>query len=689
MSLVSSSPGTQWSFDPQGNRTIAYISVSDSHNTNSTSIETVGNNITDDGNNSGWSFDLDSPVVTLTALSPDPTSDNTPTLAGTVTDGVGTVSAVQFQIDSTVGTWSDCNANDGAFNAATESYACGVTAPLADGSHTMYIRATDSFTNSTSTGYVSDTFVIDTTAPIAVSLSDPGNNSYTSNDRPTFKWKAATDATSGIAKYILEVDNPTVGSSNTSGDFTIDSIPADGTQEYVTFKYVVRYENFSDTDSDNNYISLYTRSSSDWSKDSSSGENDGKLREGKVRWTVKAVDNTGIETTSSSSIFVDKTPPSTTLTQVNDKSVTSDTFSSNDKTITLVGKLSDPLTGGDTTINQDETGPRIAAGPKQLQITFEKKVGLLYELVSNYVINVDRSFWSCDQNEVIDNSKQLCDKYFPFEFSADQALEVGSYKIVVSGSDKVDNTAESTFYLNIVSLNQIATPDEIEAINEVVKELSPELQAEVIQTVEMTKSEPAHEATVLEKTESTFLSVISEIVSTLQGIYSAVGTGIFETAKAMTQGLVTIASKLPDFTEGILAFMSKRASATSKNIATLTLSIEKTTQSISHSIGNGFVKLGYLFIAEPTEIYNVNVVVISPTSVKISWKTNTVATGKVNYGLNETYALDIQSQEQVTDHEFTLRNLTPDTEYHFEVMSQGKNYVYDANRRFTTPSEVQ
>ncbi|MDQ5951760.1 MAG: hypothetical protein QG639_1041, partial [Patescibacteria group bacterium] len=31
--------------------------------------------------------------------------------------------------------------------------------------------------------------------------------------------------------------------------------------------------------------------------------------------------------------------------------------------------------------------------------------------------------------------------------------------------------------------------------------------------------------------------------------------------------------------------------------------------------------------------------------------------------------------------------LEPDTEYSFEVMSHGKNYVYDANRKFKTLKE--
>jgi hypothetical protein len=99
------------------------------------------------------------------------------------------------------------------------------------------------------------------------------------------------------------------------------------------------------------------------------------------------------------------------------------------------------------------------------------------------------------------------------------------------------------------------------------------------------------------------------------------------------------------------------------------------------------VQLGYVFIKEPTTITGVQVLVLSPTTARISWKTNHPANGKVNYGLDETYPFDVQSEKRTTEHEFTLTGLQPDTLYHFEVMSHNKNYVYDANRKFSTPAE--
>jgi len=55
ISLVSSSPGTQWNIDPQGSRTVSYLKVQDSVNTNLTSI-IAGTGSTDLGNNVNWDF---------------------------------------------------------------------------------------------------------------------------------------------------------------------------------------------------------------------------------------------------------------------------------------------------------------------------------------------------------------------------------------------------------------------------------------------------------------------------------------------------------------------------------------------------------------------------------------------------------------------------------------------------------
>ena len=57
LSLRSTSGGTQWRIDPQGNRSVSYLDVRDSNNINATAIDAGNNNNTNSGNNTNWTFD--------------------------------------------------------------------------------------------------------------------------------------------------------------------------------------------------------------------------------------------------------------------------------------------------------------------------------------------------------------------------------------------------------------------------------------------------------------------------------------------------------------------------------------------------------------------------------------------------------------------------------------------------------
>ncbi|OQY26674.1 MAG: hypothetical protein B6244_12980, partial [Candidatus Cloacimonetes bacterium 4572_55] len=56
LSLRSSTPGTQWDINPQGTRTIGFLDVQDSKNTNATDIDATGSGFVDSGNNIKWKF---------------------------------------------------------------------------------------------------------------------------------------------------------------------------------------------------------------------------------------------------------------------------------------------------------------------------------------------------------------------------------------------------------------------------------------------------------------------------------------------------------------------------------------------------------------------------------------------------------------------------------------------------------
>lgn len=94
LSLRSDSDGDQWIIDPQGTRTIEYLDVKDSNNTNATVITVTGLNITDSGNNTNWGFNS-APAFSVT-VSDGGSSGSSPTNVGasvtftaTATDGDG------------------------------------------------------------------------------------------------------------------------------------------------------------------------------------------------------------------------------------------------------------------------------------------------------------------------------------------------------------------------------------------------------------------------------------------------------------------------------------------------------------------------------------------------------------------------------------------------------------------------
>ena len=104
--------------------------------------------------------DTAAPSVTIVALTPDPTNDNTPTFTGTATDVLSNISSVEYKVDS--GSWTAATASDGAFNSLSEGYTF-TTSALSDGAHTVYVRATDSATNTTAeASYATDSFTVQT-----------------------------------------------------------------------------------------------------------------------------------------------------------------------------------------------------------------------------------------------------------------------------------------------------------------------------------------------------------------------------------------------------------------------------------------------------------------------------------------------------------------------------------------------
>jgi len=161
--------------------------------------------------------DIIPPTVTIVALSPDPTRDNTPTFTGTATDTEGNISSVEYRVDS--GSWALATASDDAFDEISEEYTF-TTSTLTDGAHTVYVRATDAASNTTAEDdYATDSFTVDATAPTVVSVSP--------EDEAT---GVAVD-TVVTATFSEAMDDSTI----TTSSFTLDSVAGSVSYDSDTF----------------------------------------------------------------------------------------------------------------------------------------------------------------------------------------------------------------------------------------------------------------------------------------------------------------------------------------------------------------------------------------------------------------------------------------------------------------------
>lgn len=94
-----------------------------------------------------FNFDRVEPGVVIDTFPSDTTTDSTPSITGDVTDNLSNITEVEFSLASDPGNWTNCTADDGTFNEANEAYTCTVSSALPAGNETVYIRSTDSKTN--------------------------------------------------------------------------------------------------------------------------------------------------------------------------------------------------------------------------------------------------------------------------------------------------------------------------------------------------------------------------------------------------------------------------------------------------------------------------------------------------------------------------------------------------------------
>lgn len=93
----------------------------------------------------------------------------------------------------------------------------------------------------------------------------------------------------------------------------------------------------------------------------------------------------------------------------------------------------------------------------------------------------------------------------------------------------------------------------------------------------------------------------------------------------------------------------------------------------------------YVFDENPTVIKNVTIAEVGKDYVIITWETNhPTYNNKVNYGTDLTYGNEIFTTDGGRKHTVKITGLKENERYYFEVMSQNRNYAYDAYYSFVT-----
>ncbi|MEW6606444.1 MAG: Ig-like domain-containing protein [bacterium] len=155
------------------------------------------------------SLDTTPPQTTLIPISPDPISNRTPNFKGTVSDILNNIIEIQYRIDG--GVWRNVS---GFIPALVVNYNFK-TPPLADGLHTVEVRAKDAAGNLEQTAQ--DSFTVDSTPPFTAN-HNPSKNAV---DIPvnTNIEVHILDATTGVdkASIIMKV-NGNVVTPNITGE---------------------------------------------------------------------------------------------------------------------------------------------------------------------------------------------------------------------------------------------------------------------------------------------------------------------------------------------------------------------------------------------------------------------------------------------------------------------------------------
>lgn len=146
LTLESSISDSPWYIDPQSTRSIGYLAVNDSYNSNATVIEAAGTNSTDGGGNTNWRFENNAPTAGSAAVADTGTNTMTISISGASDDTALASLPYIFH-----------NITTDYYFAATSSTSVIFTGLTESTSYTFEVGVYDIYGNSATTSSVSGT----------------------------------------------------------------------------------------------------------------------------------------------------------------------------------------------------------------------------------------------------------------------------------------------------------------------------------------------------------------------------------------------------------------------------------------------------------------------------------------------------------------------------------------------------
>ena len=196
-------------------------------------------------------LDMAPPIIIANNINATTYSKNLE-VSGSISDILGTIKSVDYQLDSKTGTWTSCISNDNVFDEMSETFRCNLT-NITDGIHKIYLRGTDSSNNVTaSSSYTEISFtklglskVVITSIGLILNIPNRDTLKYRFTSQ-TPKIKGNSDANSTV--YFVVNNNIYSSVTNTEGKFEITLNNPSLLREKNTIKYYAKdnFENKSD-----------------------------------------------------------------------------------------------------------------------------------------------------------------------------------------------------------------------------------------------------------------------------------------------------------------------------------------------------------------------------------------------------------------------------------------------------------